>query len=231
MKASQRLRWLLVVLIFIGIGVWLYVGPLAPEPQLQLNQHPRARQITPRSFTFWALYADDTARIIEFVTECRKPNTGTLLYGPSLNSKHAIVSFELLGGQLSQQPVWREETYGGKVYLRPHYVLDVDSEQYGYDIQVQHPPHLHVKGNYRLFSLGIDPSSYYAQEIIAVALPVAARIKNIYDYQPYRHITLDDWDVYFYDTTNIKQHISIHIYYRPTGESLPLDWQKIEMQR
>ena len=64
-----------------------------------------------------------------------------------------------------------------------------------------------------------------------VAIPVEARITNIYDYQPYRHITLGEWDVFYYDTSTISEHVSIHISYRPASDTSSLNWTTVEASR
>ncbi|MBN1878105.1 MAG: hypothetical protein JXA33_28040 [Anaerolineae bacterium] len=231
LNENRKLRGVLGVLLVIMTGIWLYVGPFSPEPQLKSDQLPHAISNTPRRFVLWELHADDTVRVVEIVTEDQALDAEMSLYSPNISSTDDILTFTSLGGQLTTQPTLQQEVYRNKTYLRYLYKMYVAADRYGYALQMAHPPHLHINGKWRIISLGIDPKPYYAQEIIAVAVPAAAHIKNIYDYQPYRHITLDDWDVYYYDTSHIQQHISIHIRYRPAADVPALNWKTVEAQR
>lgn len=228
---TGELRWLLVILLVIAVSLWLYVGPLAPEPKVSGAQTPRAATVTPRCFKLWELHPEDMARSVEVVTAPSAIRTQVRLYGPSLRATDAIVSFAAIGGELTQPPILSQETYRGQTYQRPEYVLRTVSDRYGYDLVAAHPPHLHDQGAQRTFSLGIDPHAEYAQEIIAVALPAAARIESLYDYKPYRQVALAGWDVFYYDVSAITRHISIHIRYRPAEDLPVLDWQAVAAQR
>jgi DNA-directed RNA polymerase subunit RPC12/RpoP len=229
-RGSMTLRVTLIVAILAMVGVWLYVGPLAPEPGLNLGGEPRAANVTPRRFVLWELHADDTVRVVELLTQSRvEKGMPYQVCGQTLRPEDTALSREWVGGKLMDKHTF-EEVYHGKTYLRTCYWLSASSNQYGYDMRINHPPHLHIRDNERSISLGIEPKDY-DQEIIAVAVPIDARLKRIYDYQPYRHITLGEWDVFYYDTTKITGHISIHITYRPGGDVPPLDWAAVEASR
>jgi len=79
-----------------------------------------------------------------------------------------------------------------------------------------------------LISIGCDPQPYYAQNIIAVALPVESNITSIEDYQPYQSITLEEWNILYYDVTDSNGHIPIHITFDPAGKPPSLDWTEME---
>ena len=104
-------------------------------------------------------------------------------------------------------------------------------DQFGYDMLVNNLPHLHTKHVHRLLSVGYDPELYYAQRIDAVAIPRSAKILDIYDHEPYRHLVIGDWDIFYYDTTDICRHVSIHIRYELGEDASPLDWAEVEAQR
>jgi hypothetical protein len=55
----SKLRVVLVILIIAVFGIWLYVGPLRPEPGLDLDGQTRAADITPRRFVLWELHPGD----------------------------------------------------------------------------------------------------------------------------------------------------------------------------
>jgi DNA-directed RNA polymerase subunit RPC12/RpoP len=229
-RGSPALRIILVAAILAMVGVWLYVGPLAPEPGVNLTGESRATSVTPRRFVLWELHADDTIRVVELLTQSRvEKGLPYQVCGQTLRPEDDILSQEWIGGRLTDKHIF-EEVYHGKTYLRTCYWLSASSNHYGYDMHINHPPHLHIRDNERLISLGIEPKSY-AQEIIVVAIPVNARLMRIYDYQPYRHITLEGWDAFYYDTTEISKHVSIHITYRPGDDVPPLDWATVEASR
>jgi len=226
----MTLRIALITTIIIMFGVWLYVGPLSSEPGINLEGEPRAAKVTPRRFVLWELHATDTVRVLELLTQPHvEKDRPQQVCGQTLRPGDTTLSREWIGGKLVDEYTL-EEVYRGKTYLRTCYWLNASSNQYGYDIRIDHPPHLHIRNNERLISLGIDPKDY-AQEIFAVAIPINARLKRIYDYQPYRHITLGEWDVFYYDTTKITGHISIHVSYRPGDDAPPLDWALVESSR
>lgn len=226
----MALRIALITAIVIMFGVLLYIGPLAPEPGVNLEGEPRVANFTPRRFVLWELHADDTVRVLELLTLSHvKKGNPYQVCGQTLQPEDTILSREWIGGKLADEYTL-EEVYHGKTYLRTCYRLSASSDQYGYDMRIDHPPHLHIRNNERLISLGIEPKDY-DQEIFAVAIPINARLKRIYDYQPYRHIILDEWDVFYYDTTKITGHVSIHITYRPGDDAQPLDWDSVEAGR
>ncbi len=226
---SPYLRIGLVVAILALVGVWLYVGPLAPEPEIDLDGQARAASAAPRRFSLWELHPDDTVRVIELFTTSGAEGARVQVNSPSLRSGDEVLALEPIGGRLVGQTT-HEDVYGGINYLKIQYTLRASRDRYGYDMRLDRPPHLHINGAERLISLGIDPKSF-AQEIFAVAIPVDARLRRIYDYQPYRRVTMAGWDIFYYDVTDIQTHISIHITYRPADDAPPLDWTAVEAAR
>jgi hypothetical protein len=228
-SGSPALRIALIAAIIVMLGVWLYIGPLAPEPGLNLGEQPRATTATPRRFALWELHADDTVRVVELIARPEVKKGLYMVSGQPLRPGDEVLSVEWIGGELAYQDAF-SNVCRGKTYLQTQYSLRVSSNPYGYDMRINHPPHLHINDGGRLISLGVDPKAY-AQEIIAVAIPVDARLKRIYDYQPYQHLTLAGWDVFYYDTTDIQGHISIHIRYSPSNDAPSLDWTEVEANR
>jgi hypothetical protein len=202
---------------------------VAPEPGVNLKGVPHTSNVAPRRFALWELHANDTVRLVEVITDPGDKGSQTWAIGPSLRSGDKVLSGQIIGGELLQKDTY-EEVYLGRTYLRPRYKLKVSHNTFGYDMRVNHPPHLHINGDDRLISIGVDPKSY-AQEIIAIAIPVEARITGIYDHQPYRHITLGQWDVFYYDTSKISGHVSIHINYHPASDAPSLNWTTVEASR
>lgn len=220
---------ILVVLVIVS-GVWLYTGPLAPEASLNFDEGVHASGVTPRRFTLWELHSDDTVRVVELITQ---PGTaqGTRYSqcGQSLWREDDVVSEQWMGASVVDRAT-KQEVYRGTMYVRTCYLVDIFDAHYGYDMRLRNAPHLHIQGNKRLISIGIDPK-VYAQEITAVAIPMDARIERVYDYQPYLHIARESWDILYYDTTTITGHVSIHISYAPGDDASPLDAGSVESSR
>ncbi|MBN1219041.1 MAG: hypothetical protein JXM69_08935 [Anaerolineae bacterium] len=247
------LRLYLVIIILASVGLlafYLTIWPAGPrlgnigqyiadagrdvaeeiiKPGSKAEGKPHARNVVPRRFSLWELYSNDTVRIVEIITNPGAKDQKHWVVGPSLRPGDKILAESAIGGHLLQQKTY-EEVYGGETYLRHEYQLKVEYDQFGYELQVKRPPHLHIYGEDRLISLGVDPKSY-AEEIFAVAIPKDAFVTSIFDYQPYRYLERGDWDIFFYDTSNIGEHASIHISYRTGGQAAALDWRTVEAGR
>jgi hypothetical protein len=194
-----------------------------------MQGEPRARNVSPRRFCLWELHSSDEVRIVDIVTDPGRKEQRLWVSGPSLRSNDKILSEQIIGGTLLQRTL-NNDYYGGITNLRPNFFIRPTSDNVGYDMWVKTPPHLHVDGDNRLISIGVDPKAFQ-QEIIAVAIPVDSQILLINDYQPYRHITIGEWDVFYYDVSDIGGHVSIHIIYRPGGKASALDWPTVELRR
>jgi len=204
-------------------------GSLLPEPGIGMQGESRARNVSPRRFSLWELHSSDEVRIVDIVTDPGKKGQRQWVAGPSLRPDDKILSEQIIGGSLIKRTV-DDDYYGGTTYLRPGFFIQSAFDNVGYDMWVKTPPYLHIGEDSRLISIGVDPKSYQ-QEIIAVAIPVESRIMQISDYQPYRHISIDDWDIFYYDVSDIQGHVSIHIMYRPGGKAKALDWPTVELRR
>jgi hypothetical protein len=202
---------------------------LLPEPGVGMQGEPHARNVSPRKFSLWELHSNDTVRMVDVITDPSKKGQTVRVSGPLLRANDKILSEQIIGGSLSRRTV-NEEDYRGRTYIRPSFSIQSNFDTVGYDMWAKTPPHLHINGDARLISIGVDPKNYQ-QEIIAVAIPVDSRIILISDYQPYRHKAMGDWDVFYYDVSDIRRHISIHITYRPDGKAGPLDWPNVELRR
>jgi DNA-directed RNA polymerase subunit RPC12/RpoP len=163
-RGSPALHITLAVAILAMVGVWLYVGPLAPEPGINLTGESRATSVTPRRFVLWELHADDTVRVVELYTKANAAGSQALVCNQVLNSRDDVLSLKTIGGRLSDKGVYEEE-YRGKTYERPWYMLDVTRDQYGYDARIDRPPHLHINGDKRLISIGVDPKTSHLDKV------------------------------------------------------------------
>jgi hypothetical protein len=214
-----------------GIAAYIndVVEGLFPEPGTDLQGKPHARNVSPRRFSLWELHASDSVRIVDIVTDPKKKGQRFWVTGPSLRPTDKILSEQIIGGRLLKRANSADD-YQGVSYLRPGFYVRSTSDSVGCDMWVKKPPHLHLIEEDRLISIGVAPKDYQ-QEIIAVAIPIDSQIIFLKDYQPYRHIIMGDWDIFYYDVSNIEEHVSIHIAYRPGDKANPLDWPNVELRR
>lgn len=213
------------------VGVWLYIGPLAPEVSLSFNEEPHAVSGVPRRFILWELHSDDTVRVVDLATNPQSQGLTCPYCGVSLWNTDDVISQRWIGGSVRGERT-KEEVYRGETYLRTCYMVQIsDGNHYGFDMRFTHLPHVHIQQDKRLFNLGMDPWEGRVQEIVAVAIPVDARIVRIYDYQPYRHIIVGDWDVLYYDITSITSHVTLSTDYVSGDDAPPLDPFYLEAHR
>jgi hypothetical protein len=225
---------IILIVGLVGVAVVLRArlstAPPGGEASLGFDGGQRAIDGTPRRFVLWELHSDDTVRVVEWI---RQPDAAVgstnALCGPLLWRSEDVLSVEWMGGTMVSSST-SQEAYGGSMYVGTCYLVETSNVYYGYDMRISGAPHLHIQGDERLISVGIDPKTY-AQEIIAVAIPVDALIKSIFDYQPYRHVVKGNWDILYYDTTAISGHVSIHISYVPGADAPRLDSSNVESSR
>ena len=217
------------VIALIRVGRHLAsLGP-GPEPGLDLDGPARAANVAYGRFVLWELHPDDTVRIVELITQVNATDSQARIDGPMLRSGDKVLTLKIIGGQMVDQTN-HQAVDGKRTYLSTQYLINVSGNQFGYDMRVDHPPHLHINNEERSISIGVDPKPYH-QEIIAVAVPVKARLIRIYDYQPYRHVRLEEWDIFYYDVSKIQAHVSIHLTYRPDRDAPSLDRVAVEAVR
>lgn len=229
-----RLVALTSVLLIVGAAaiVLNYIdnSEIPRESGLNISNDPLAKDVVPRYFGLWELHPDDSVRLVILIDRSNATGKRVNIEGPSLRPGDDVLSVSPIGGELVDENVYEYE-YRGKTYQRPVYTLLASRNRYGCEIIVNHPPHLHTNRPDRLISIGWDSGSYYSQKIDSVAIPSTANISTVYSYQPYRHITISGWDVFYYDITDIERHISIHITYDPEGDAPALDWMEVEAAR
>jgi hypothetical protein len=233
---------LLVLLLAVMGGVWAYVGTRdSGGPQSSgvyqsaskwieyIGGEPRATDVTPSQFYLWEFHSDDTVRQVRMVSRPNISGRQIAIGGPWLKSYDDILSFTLINGTLIDQTSQERDNRGVMNYCYSYYILAND-DRYGFDI-LTNQGYLHVRETDRLLSIGADPQSYDAQYIHAIAISQTANVTSIYDSQPYRHIIVGEWDVFYYDITNISSHVSIHISYIPGEDAPELDWAEVEAAR
>lgn len=241
-RSPKNQLFILVALLAMMGGVWMYVwigdsagsqssGVAQPASEWieYIGGEPRTAITGKIYFGLYEFHADDTVRIVSLVNSSDGEGKQAYLGGPWLRSYDDLLSVGFINSRLVTQ-FSDEQEYRGSTYYYYDYIVNVSGNPYGCDTLVNQG-YLHVRETDRLLSIGCDPYPYCAQDIIAVAIPQVANITSIYDYQPYRHITLDEWDVFYYDVTDITSHVSIHITYIPGEDAPPLDWSEVESSR
>lgn len=240
-RSKYQLIVLILLLAVMG-GMWAYVGTRGSagsqsagvaQPASQwieyIGGEPRAADIDRRHFNLFEYHVDDTVRIVTTVYMSGSGSTRTSMWSPWFRPGDEMLSVDFIHARLVEQSPYSEE-YHGVLNTCYKYIIDTQSDHYGYDM-LTNRGYLHVRETDRLLSIGNDPQAYYAQDIVAVAIPQSATVTSIYDYEPYRHIALDGWDIYYYDATDISSHVSIHITYVPGGDAPELDWAEVEAAR
>jgi hypothetical protein len=223
-------------------GVWAYIGTgdsggsqssgvaqPASEWIEYIGGEPHASVVGRCFFDLYEFHEDDAVRIVALVNASGDEGKQRYLGGPWLRSYDDLLSIGFINSQLVNQFA-HEEEYHGNTYYYYYYAVNVSGSPYGYYALVNQG-YLHVRETDRLLSIGADPYPYCDQRITAVAIPQTANVTSIYDYQPYRHITLDEWNIFYYDMTDISSHISIHVTYEPSEDALELDWAEVEASR
>jgi len=192
---------------------------------------PRGTDVSPRFLDMWELHANDTVRVVlvfdkDPVFIGRQENLGA----PLLDGYDEVKAVEFIGCEFNSTVTGSRE-YRGKEYCELYYDVKIAQSKYGFDMYIDRPPHIHIYEWGRIFGVGVDHSPGWGQVIYVVAIPQSAELVEIYDFQPYRHIIIDEWHVFYYDLTNSTTHESIHIKYVPGDDAPPLDWTKVEAAR
>jgi hypothetical protein len=240
-KSKYQLIILIVLLAVMG-SVWAYVGTRdssgsqssgvaqpASEWIEYIGGEQRAADVKTSQFYLWEFHPDDTVRQVRMLLRQNVQGQKVAIGGPWLESYDDILSFSVINGSLIDKTPQERDNRGVMNYFYSYYIL-VNDDQYGFDILTK-AGYLHIRETDRLLSIGADPQTYDAQYIHAIAIPQSATVTSIYDYEPYRHIVLGGWDVYYYDVTDISSHVSIHITYVSGEDALELSWSEVEAAR
>jgi hypothetical protein len=98
---------------------------------------------------------------------------------------------------------------------------------YFVSIKLKNAPYLHrakdPEDKLRLISIGKDPPGPGVHDIVVIAIPEGTPIQGVPDYQPYRIEKREGWYLFYYDTSRIKSHVSLHVYYLEGEDAESLD--------
>ena len=109
---------------------------------------------------------------------------------------------------------YRATVYPEKLVARSDFVT------YYVSFEADQTPYLHgVTGGVRLISVGRDPFSGPYTQLDVIAIPEGSEILRVYDFAPYKYQKIDGWQLFYYDTTNIDKHESIHIMFNQTSDT------------
>ncbi|NQT72467.1 MAG: hypothetical protein HQ553_06815 [Chloroflexi bacterium] len=139
----------LIVAILMSGGIWVYFDVVdfddtqTKETVIDIKSQPRASDVTPRIFDLWQLNSDDSVRRVIVLTDTAAEDLQVRVWAPSLRSGDNILSLETIGGELIDQST-HEDEYRGNMYLETVYTLLAEDDQYGYNMLIDHPPHLHT---------------------------------------------------------------------------------------
>jgi hypothetical protein len=91
-------------------------------------------------------------------------------------------------------------------------------------LKVKNAPYVHIlEENRRLVSVGKWPRRFGGHDITVITIPKGTPILQVADYQPYRVEEKGGWYLFYYDTTRISDHVSLHILYIKDRDADPLD--------
>ena len=193
---------------------------------------------TPRYLDIWAVYPDDSVRFAALFHPLEGAGATVEVAGPLVQAEVDVQSVEVTGGALAGT-AYLPGPGQDSAYVYPRFTIQraaADGSQYGLNVLVTGSPYLTVdpaNPQQRLLSLGTTPQSYYAQVIVAVALPAGTPVSEFADLQPYRQTQVGGWDVYYFDTTSVPAGSAIRLAYSPQlGGSTPaLNPQRIDARR
>lgn len=231
---------ILVFIILLGVFLWLFLnngnsdGHNITEPVPTIGGEPRLSYVTPRIFKLFEFHSDDSVRIVEIVTEDDVVGSHVDIWGPYMKADNESLEIEFINAELVDRTIYTD-VYRDRTWYYHQYTIVPLQNTYGYDALTDkkflHTMQQGRPRSDRLISIGTDPQSYYEQWVDAVAIPLDAEVTRVYDYQPYRYITLEGWGIYYYDTTEITSHVSLHITYVPGEDAPSLDWAEVEALR
>ncbi len=219
---SRRAFWAIAATIAVLAVVPLFLFDHADR---RPSSPARSPQTILSSLYYWEIHPDDRARVVEQLVPVDRSRPVALSVPYQLKDAQSTEPI-VFGARLTSDKT-SVRSYRGREYTvrELHLVLSRGSEEGGYDVTLTRPPHLHVQGDRRLLSIGVEPAPRYERRIEAVALPSGTEQVTTRDLQPFDTVERGDWTVRLYDVTNLAAHGSIHVGYRPGPDSpsLPLE--------
>lgn len=236
-RADQTRRTVLIIilLLVVVIGGSTAAGLAgAFEGGVRLNT-----AATPRNIDVWAAYPDDTLRFVTVFHPLPGAGSSVDVAGPLVQSEANVLSAEVVGEGELIETAYLPGPGQDSGFVYPQYTLSREPEDdspYGVDVLAELSPYLSadpLTPAQRILSLGTAPHPYYAQVIVAVALPAGTEVVTIEGLQPYRETQVRGWDLYYFDTTTAAADDAISITYLSTAGREPpeLDVERVDQRR
>jgi hypothetical protein len=234
---DRTTRTVLIVVALVVVAV-----TLAGVAGVRWQEDAAARRntdATPRYIDIWALYPSDEVRFVSRFHQALLANEEVQVVGPLMPSADVIVSAEPLGGTIaSTETLPGTEHDSSLAYNLYTLTRDAGDAPYGIDVRTTQSPYVTVNPDNpeeRIFSIGTVPQDYYAQVIVAVALPADAEVVSTPaagEMESYRFATVAGWQVYYFDVTDASGEEAIRLTYRlPDGEPAALNPVRIDRRR
>lgn len=194
---------------------------------------------TPRYIDLWALYPGDEVRFVSRFHPAQIGNEAVEVVGPLVPSAGAVLSADPIGGQIISTETLEGPGHDAALVYNL-YTLSRGSggDVYGIDVRSSASPYITADPaapDQRIFSIGTVTQDYYAQVVVAVALPTDAEVVSAPsspDMESYRYAVVGGWQVYYFDVTSATGQEAIRLTYRmPSGEPSPLNAARIDRRR
>lgn len=242
-----------LVLGVVAVILSLYMPDVALS--LQLGGINRNKPDLPRSTNIWIVDTDGTLRFVTLNYSLQSPDGTfggvTTVAGPYVNSAEDILESKSIGAISTNSEVLPGVSDdSGRVYEQFWLEQDPDSEVYGVDILTTNSPYItddENNPNVKILSMGASKQDFYVQKIVAIAFGPGTQIESIVQtveaapdlptpmpvsfMRPYRRIYLNNWLVYYFDTTSLSSDQTIRIQYRPGRGSAKLDFFEVDARR
>ncbi len=232
---TTRRTILIIILLLVVVIGGLTVASLTGAFQGGVRLNTAA---TPRNIDVWAVYPDDTLRFVTLFHPLPGAGTSVDVAGPLVQSEENVLSAEVIGEGELLSTEFLPGPGQDSIFVYPQYTISrepQDESPYGVDVLTDQPPYLAadpVLPTQRVLSLGTAPHPYYAQVVVAVALPAGTQVVAIDGLQPYRETRVRGWDLYYFDITTAAADDAIGVTYIPAaGQPPELDIERIEQQR
>ncbi|MCC6906125.1 MAG: hypothetical protein IT326_09805 [Anaerolineae bacterium] len=194
----------------------------------------------PRYIDIWSIYPDGSVRYTALFTPMRGTPDGLVdVAGPILLRAEDEVGGVALGAELLGKGLIEAPTTGEQPQVYHQYSLRYSGkgQPYGIDVRAQNSPYVTALADGVTSAVVLGTQSgggFYQQVIVAVAIPADATdvVVALEQMQAYQMVNLDQWTVFYFDTTSVPDGSLIRVQY-VTGASTPLDldYQQVARRR
>lgn len=237
--ANRRGVLLAILLLIVLVGSGSAAGLIAAQSGGQGNTGSRRNTgVVPRTIDIWAVYPDDSLRMVSMYHPLAAEAGETAqIAGPLVSSEEAVTEHSVFGVDLEavEYPAGPDNDAG---LIYPLFIVQrrAGNAAYGADVTVSAAPYLTADSTTdggRILSLGLKQPGYYQQMVVAVALPPGTVVTQTPDIEPYRQGRVAGWDVLYFDVTDADTARAIQLWFTfPADPSTPtLNWRRIDARR